>query len=34
MDKRQRTLLIGWGVLLLIVLPLASILFARLFGPR
>jgi len=34
MEKRQRTLLITWGVLLLIVLPLASILFARLFGPR
>jgi hypothetical protein len=34
MDRRQRTLLITWSVLLLIVLPLASWLFARLFGPR
>jgi len=33
MEKRQRALLIAWGVLLLIVLPLASFLFARLFAP-
>jgi hypothetical protein len=34
MDKRQRNLLITWVVLLLVVLPLASILFARMFAPR
>jgi len=33
-DKRQRNLLITWSLLLLVFLPLVSLLFARLFGPR
>jgi hypothetical protein len=34
MDRRQRALLITWAVLLLVVLPLASWLFARILGGR
>jgi hypothetical protein len=32
MDRRQRALLITWAVLLLVVLPLASWLFAVMVG--
>jgi hypothetical protein len=33
MDKRQKTLFITWAILLLVILPLFSLLFALLIGP-
>jgi hypothetical protein len=32
MDRRQKLLLIGWAVLLLLVLPAVSVLLARMVG--
>jgi len=32
LDRRQKALLIGWAVLLLLVLPAISYLFAVMFG--
>lgn len=32
LERRQKTLLIGWAVLLLVVLPLVSYLFAMILG--